>query len=222
MAQRLKNLKVTRVALCAAGMNQEAEIALFKSAEEPSPTQEVGVSDETTNEETVAEETVTQAAYDAVVTELNDLKASIADTAEVEDIDKAALPESVQKALAEADELREQVAKMQHDARIASFRKQAADEFGDLGPADELGAALEEIDRVAPDASKTVVQTLKSIAARVDTSALFKEFGASGETQENEADALIAAEVAKGVSRPDAIRKVFTDHPELYPAAPTA
>jgi ribosomal 50S subunit-associated protein YjgA (DUF615 family) len=218
--QRLKNLKVTRVALCAAGMNQEAEIALFKSAEESHISEEAVVADEITTEE-VVEETVPKADYDAIVSELDELKALVPE-APAEEIDKAALPESVIKALAEGDELRERVAKMEQAARDADFVAKAA-EFGHVAPAADLAPVLELLDRTDPELAKTLDQALKAANARIAESGLYEELGSDTPAGDSsQVDALINAEVAKGTPRHDAIRKVFTEHPELYPATTAA
>jgi hypothetical protein len=215
MAQRLKNLRVTRVALCAAGMNQEAEISLYKSAVEPTHTEEATMADENPTEE-VVEETVPKADFDAAVSELEELKASIAETeAPAEEIDKSALPESVIKALEEADELRSRVAKMETERRTELFVAKAA-EFTHVAPAAELAPVLETLDRIAPEQAKVLDQALKAANARIAESGLYEELGSDVPAGDNEAAVLIDAEVAKGMSRADAIRKVFTTNPDLY------
>ena len=185
----------------------------------------------------MATETVAKSDLDTVVAELDSAKAELAALAEIsnddlaalrgfeivastptEDIDKSALPESVRKAPEEGEELRARVEKMEADNRRASFIAKAAD-FPLVAGADELGPALEQIDRLAPDAAQVIERTLKAANARIAEGGLFGEVGASGaDGTESEAEALIAAEVAKGTPRHDAIRKVFSERPELYPA----
>ena len=186
----------------------------------------------------MATETVAKSDLDTVVAELDSAKAELAALAEIsnddlaalrgfeiatpaqtEDIDKSALPESVRKALEEGEELRARVEKMEADNRRASFIAKAAD-FPLVAGADELGPALEQIDRVAPEAAQVIERTLKAANARIAEGGLFGEVGASGaDGTESEAEKAIAAEVAKGTPRADAIRKVFTENPDLYPAS---
>jgi hypothetical protein len=228
MTTELRDLEITAVALVDNPANPMATVELFKMAAEPD---QEGA--------TVPQDTVAKSDHDTVVAELESAKAELAALTDMSNDDLAALrgievvkaeeetedvlkglPEDVRKRLEDAEA---RVEKMERDNRVSAFKKQAEDDFGKIAPADELGVALEEIDRVAPGAAKTVNQVLKAIAARVDTSDLFKELGTSGDAgAENEAEAAIAAEVAKGMSRVDAIKKVFTDRPELYPAAQNA
>lgn len=221
MAQRLKNLRVTRVALCGKGMNQEAEIALFKAvpAAEPSDIKEAEVADETI-------ETVAKAEFDEVVAERDALKAQLAEKPDPIEIDKSELPEAVVKALDEAAELRTRVAKMEREQRAATFVKKA-EEFGHIAGAAELGPVLEAIDRACPDEAKLLDQYLKAANARINESGLFKELGSDGEPAGDDPTAQTEALVKKymddeKLSRPDAIRKVFTERPELWQEAKSA
>ena len=182
----------------------------------------------------MATETVAKSDLDTVVAELDSAKAELAALAEISNDDLAALrgfeivksdaeedvlkglPEDVRKRLETAEQT---IAKMEADNRRSEFIAKAA-EFALVAGADELGPALEQIDRVAPEAAQVIERTLKAANARIAEGGLFDEVGASGaDGTESEAEKAIAAEVAKGTPRADAIRKVFTDTPELYPAA---
>lgn len=238
MATRLKKLIVDRVDLVDKGANPDAEIALFKrdtdpKAESLTPTKEAPVADDTTVdvEALAAERDALQAELDAL-TEMSDedlaalrgLELAKSDTPP--SIDDTSLPEDVRKALVEADELRVRVAKMERDARLALFVRKAADDYASLAPADELGPALEEIDRVAPDAAQTLDRLLKAVAARAETSDLFKELGTTS-SGKSDADSKFAALVAKaqeaGASRADAMEKVLKEHGhELFQPAKNA
>ena len=223
MTTELHDLEITAVALVDNPANPQATIELFK-AEEPQPQ----------GGHTVATETVAKSDLDTVVAELDSAKAELAALAEISNDDLAALrgfeivksdaeedvlkglPEDVRKRLETAEQT---IAKMEADNRRSEFIAKAA-EFALVAGADELGPALEQIDRVAPEAAQVIERTLKAANARIAEGGLFGEVGASGaDGIESEAEKAIAAEVAKGTPRADAIRKVFTDNPELYPAA---
>jgi hypothetical protein len=232
----LKNLQVTRVALCGKGMNPEAEIALYKSAE--TTTHQGG--------HTVAtDDTVAKSDHDAVVAELESAQAElaaltemsnedlaalrgidVAPVAEVEDDVLKGLPEAIrerlEKAEAEAAENAERIAKMEAENRAKAFLAKAA-EYEHVAPAADLAPVLETLDRVAPDAAKALDQALKAANARIAESDLLKELGADGDAGADpkaKAEALIAAEVEKGLPRQEAMAQVFKAHPELlYPAA---
>lgn len=135
-------------------------------------------------------------------------------------IDKSALPEAVRKRLDDADALEARVAKMESDQRIERFTKQARDEYAYLGAAEDLGPALEEIDRLAPKAAKTMTQLLKGMAARADLADIIGELGSGGDgtgDPQAQAQSLIEAEVAKGATIIEATRKVFAENPQLAP-----
>ena len=231
----LRNLTVTKVALCGRGMNPEAEIALYKSVE-TTPTPQGG--------HTVAtDDTVAKSDHDTVVAELESAQAELAALTEMSNDDLAALrgievateskpgdneadddvlkglPEDVRKRLEDAEA---RVAKMEADARAQVFLAKAA-EYEHVAPAADLAPVLETLDRVAPDAAKAHDQALKAANARIAEGGLFKELGANGEATADpnaKAEALIAAEVANGLPRHEAMAKVFKANPELlYPAA---
>jgi ATP-dependent Clp endopeptidase proteolytic subunit ClpP len=173
----------------------------------------------------VEQTTVSQSEYDAVVAERDALRTELAEAkpeAKDDAVDVSALPESVQAALREAETLKARVEKMETENRAKAFVAKAA-EFGHIAGAAELGPVLEEIDRKAPEAAKALEQYMKAANARIDKGGLYAELGSDGaDNGESEAERLIAAEVAKGTPRVDAIRKVFSAHPDLYPAAKVA
>ncbi len=166
-------------------------------------------------EHDAAVETLT-AERDGLQAELDALRAE----APADEIDKSELPESVRKALERGEENERRIAKMESDARVASFVALAKSDYANVGPADDLGPALEEMDRLTPDAAKVITQTLKAANARIEASGVFSELGSGGDGEAgNGAEALIAAEVEKGTARHDAIAKVFSAHPELWQSA---
>ena len=225
MATRLKNLSVTKVALVDAGANPQADVLIYKMADEPL----------TERVTTVAEDTVAKSDHDTVVAELDSAKAELAALAEMSNDDLAALrgievapvavdeddvlkglPEAVRKRLEDAEDT---IAKMQADQRAAEFVAKAA-EFTHVAPAADLGPALEQVDRLAPEAAKTIVQALKSAQARIAESGLYAETGTAATADaDGETEAAIAKMVAEGLSRPDAIRKFFSENPDKFPAS---
>lgn len=215
MATKLKNLTIEKVALVDAGANPDADVLIYKSAETPS-NQEAIVADETSTE-TVAAETVAQADYDAVVAERDALAEQVAELtpAPSEDEVLKGLPEDVRKRLEDAEAT---IAKMEQERRAEMFAKKAG-EFGHVAPAADLAPVLEAIDRVDADLAKSLDQVLKAANARIAEGGLFAEVGSDAErATDGEAETLIAAEVEKGASRAEAIRKVFSARPDLYPA----
>ena len=220
MTTELRDLEITAVALVDNPANPQATIELFKMAAAPQPQ----------GGHTVAPETVAKSDHDTVVAELDSAKAELAALTEISNEDLAALrgfeiaeveaeedvlkglPEDVRKRLETAEQT---IAKMESDRRAELFVAKAA-EFSHVGPAAELAPVLETLDRVAPELAKALDQHLKAANARISESGLFAELGSDGVAGDNPAEVLINAEVEKGMSRPDAIRKVFSANPELY------
>lgn len=227
MPNRLQGLKVTKVAFCARGMNQDAEVLLYKSAslpdegQTPYTTPNAAAEPSITKEPSVADETtVAQADHDAVVAERDALKAELAalKTPEPADIDKSGLPDEVVKRLEQADADRVELEKIRKAQRDAEFVAKA-DEFKAIAPVDDLAPALEALDRLAPEQAQGLERALKAAVARIGEGSLFKELGVDGEPTGDDVDekasALINKYVSDGMARPDAIRKVFAEHPEL-------
>ena len=76
--------------------------------------------------------------------------------------------------------------------------------------------ALEEIDRTAPEAAKTITQALKAANARIDTGQLYSELGTGGENTDDPMVAVRAqaAEIRKAdpqVSEADAMRRAMAE-----------
>lgn len=214
MPTRLSNLNITKVALCARGMNPEAQVLLYKSAEEPSQKEAVMADDNT----------VSQADYDAMVAERDALKAELDATSAppADEIDKSALPASVVKALEEAETLRADIEKMKAERRSEQFLAKAKD-YSHIAEAAELAPVLEVLDRVAPEEAKTLDQALKAANARIAESGLFKELGGSGEIAAGDdprekVEGLVKQAIESGLDRPAAIRKVMAANPELQEA----
>lgn len=225
----IRNLEVTKVALCGRGMNPEANITLYKSAE--APTEREGAPVATTEksidvlEARVAELEAERAELDNMTNEdLAVLRGIEIATAAVETTDDDVLkgvPADVRKRLEDAEAT---IAKMEQDNRAKAFLAKAK-EFEAIAPAADLAPVLETLDRVAPEQAKALDQALKAAAARIDSTDLFKEFGSSGANTDDpqaKAKALIEAEVEKGATRHDAMAKVFKDNPELLYPAPAA
>lgn len=220
MATKLKNMRLTKVALVDAGANQEADILIYKRATEPQTTEGAPVADEISKQEhddlaaQLAEAQATLTALDSMSPEeLAALKGfEIAKADQTDELEQAKI--------AKAD-LEKRVEKMERERRVESFVRKARDDFGDLAPADELGAALEEVERVAPDAYKALDGVLKAVAARAETSLLFKELGGSGGDLATPAE-LAKAEIKKRVDAGEPIEKaqraVFSEHPDWYPS----
>lgn len=190
------------------------------AVEPPLPIEEVPV--EETNDNTVP-----QSDYDAVVAERDALRTELEGLnpeAKDDTIDVLSLPEPVQAALREAEAIKARVAKMEADNRQREFTVKAG-EFTHVAGAAELGPVLDEIDaNVKPETMAALTQYLKAANARIAEGGLYAEIGTSGGDTDasSEAAALVNAKVAEGLSRSDAIRAVFTEHPELYPAAQNA
>ncbi len=230
MTNILEDLEITKVALCGRGMNQEAEILLFKSADvsatERPDEKEPTVADLTKEEiaATVAERDAFKAELDALTAMDNETLAALrgmdlVKADQQEDVFKMEdLPEPVRAALAKAEETEQRLAKMEADNRRAQFIAKAAD-FEHIGGAAELGPVLEEIDRLAPEAAKALETYMKSAEARIAESGLFAEFGATGDMPADPAsqvEALVAKHVEAGMARPEAISKVLSENPDLY------
>lgn len=224
----IRNLEVTKVALCGRGMNPEAQITLYKSAEAPATEKEppVATTEKSIDvlEARVAELEAERAELDNMTNEdLAVLRGIEVATAEVliedDDVLKG-LPEDVRKRLEDAEAT---IAKMEQDNRAKAFLAKAA-EFEHVAPAADLAPVLETLDRVAPEQAKALDQALKAANARISESGLFKELGVNGDQDGDanaKAEALIAAEVAKGATRHDAMATVFKANPELlYPVTP--
>lgn len=169
-------------------------------------------------------EMVPKADLDAAVAEIDALKSELAELKPAQDvIDTASLPEAVVARLRQAEEVENRLAAVEQANRVETFVRKARDEFGDLAPADQLGVVLEAVDRVLPDEAKSLDDILKAVAARAETSLLFKELGSDGAPgSDDPAEAEIAKHVAAGLPRHDAIRKTFAEHPDWYPAAKPA
>lgn len=223
----LEDLGITKVALCKRGQNPGAEILLFK-ADDPKPGeapnhQEAPVADVTKSEELEARIAELESEREALTTMTNDDLAAlrgfeIAKSEQPDEIDKSALPESVRKALDEAEGLKARVEKMERDQRAAQFVTKAA-EFSHIAGAAELGPVLEEIDRLAPEVSKRLDTYMKAAQARLAEAGLFDEIGTAKAAVVSEADALIAKAMESGASKEAAMRQVFNEHPELYPVS---
>ena len=232
MTTELTELEITAVALVDNPANPLATVELFKRDDsephEAPNTQEATVAEETKTEELearVAElETERQALADMPIDEIaalrgDDLtKFAKADEVEPEDVMKG-VPADVRKRLEDAEA---RVAKMEADGRRKEFVAKAAD-YTHVGGADELGVALEQIDRLAPEAAPVIERAFKAANARIAESGLFAEFGAEGDGAEQsgvaKAEALIEKFVADGMPRHEAITKVFTENPDLYEPA---
>lgn len=229
MTTELTDLEITAVALVDNPANPLATVELFKRDDtEPG--------EATTNEEApvaadteeltarVAElESERQALDTMTIDEIaalrgDDLtKFAKADEVEPEDVMKG-VPADVRKRLEDAEA---RVAKMEADGRRKEFVAKAAD-YTHVGGADELGVALEQIDRLAPEAAPVIERAFKAANARIAESGLFAEFGAEGDGAETgvaKAEALIDKFVADGMPRHEAITKVFTENPDLYEPA---
>lgn len=229
MTTELTDLEITAVALVDNPANPLATVELFKRDDtEPG--------EATTNEEApvaadteeltarVAELESERQALDTMTIEDiaalrgDDLtKFAKADDEEPEDVMKG-VPADVRKRLEDAEA---RVAKMEADGRRKEFVAKAAD-YTHVGGADELGVALEQIDRLAPEAAPVIERAFKAANARIAESGLFAEFGAEGDGAETgvaKAEALIDKFVADGMPRHEAITKVFTENPDLYEPA---
>ena len=225
----LRDLQVTKVALCGRGMNPEAEITLYKSAAEPATEKEppVATTEKSIDvlEARVAELEAERAELDSMSNEdlavLRGIELATAEVVVEDDDVLKGIPEDVRKRLEDAEAT---IAKMEADNRAKVFLAKAK-EFEAIAPAADLAPVLETLDRVAPEQAKALDQALKAATARIDTSALFGERGANGEQIDDpqaKAKALIEAEVEKGATRHDAMAKVFKDNPELLYPAPAA
>lgn len=214
MTTRLDDLGITKVALCAKGMNPEAEIMLFKMDKEATELDTQG------QEASVpANETVTKADHDKIVADLQTKIDELTKAAEPEptadDVLKS-LPEAVrdriEKAEKAAAEQSDRIAKMEQDNRVRDFVRKAKDEYGDLASPDEFGPVLEAVDRLLPeDLRKAHELIVKAVAARADASQLFKQTGVDGSpgSDDDQNEAAIAKYQAEGLSRPDAIKKAL-------------
>lgn len=140
------------------------------------------------------------------------------------DVAKADAADELEKSRIEKADLSARIEKMERERRVESFVRKARDDFGDLAPAAELGAALEEVERVAPDAYKALDGVLKAVAARAATSLLFKELGGSGSDEStpfSKYESLVAKKLEANpeMSAVDAKAQVLRETPDLYKPA---
>lgn len=138
----------------------------------------------------------------------------------------AEVAERIRKSEETNAENTKRIAKMESDTRLASFRKSAADEMGDLNEnADNLGQLLAEVADVVGDDHeivKSLTRVLKAASAQVAEGAdlLTKEAGKGGErvfskaTQELDALATEMA-AAEGTTFHQAKTKVAESNPDL-------
>lgn len=225
MATRLKDYQVVKVAFVDAGANQRADVVIYKrdmsKADEPQTGKEPSVADDIKKaEELAARVSELEAEREALTSMSNDDLAvlrgiEVAKAAEpnVDDVIKG-LPEDVRKRIEDAEAT---VAKMNSEMRKRDFIAKAA-EYEHVAGAAELGPVLEEIDRLAPNASKSIEQYLKGAEARLASEKLFSEHGAaSGATDVSKQDlaqAEITKRVADGQTYEVAMKATFKDHPE--------
>jgi len=230
MTTELTDLEITAVALVDNPANPLATVELFKRDDtephEASTTKEAPVAADT--EELTARvaelESERQALADMPIEDIaalrgDDLTKFAKADEEPEDVMKG-VPADVRKRLEDAEA---RVAKMEADGRRKEFIAKAAD-YTHVGGADELGVALEQIDRLAPEAAPVIERAFKAANARIAESGLFSEFGAGGDVTESDdpsdkASAMVEKFVADGMDRHVAVAKVFTENPDLFQPA---
>lgn len=186
MAQRLKRLRIDRVAFVDQGANPKAHIALCKRKEGP-----------------MAEPTAAELA--ATVTKLEgDLAAQVAKTAEVEaklaaatttpepeDVLKGLSPEAqaeVRRIRKEAEDLKaanaaqaERIEKIESDRTREQMLRKCATEFKALGGAEDLAGLLIPIGKALPKPEyDALLAKFKAWNEQIRTSALFTEIGKTG------------------------------------------
>ena len=225
MATRLKP-RITKVALVDAGANALATIEIYKRATEPPTRKEPTVAQDIQKnlDEITAERDAMQAELKALeemppetVAELLGLELAKRD--ETEEVLKG-LPDDVRKRLEDAEA---RVEKMERASRLERFTKRAGDEYGKVAEAAELGVALEEIERTAPDAYKTLETCLKAANERIEMSTVLKEVGSAGSDSEPMAKVRARAdEIRKAdptVSETEAMSKAMAESPDAQAAA---
>ena len=110
------------------------------------------------------------------------------------------LPENVRKRLEDSEA---KIAKMEADARVATFRKRAADEYAKVGDTDEIGDALAAID--SADVRAKVEKALAAANERIDLAKILTVAGKDG-------DAAVGDDpVAKVRAKVEEIRKADPD-----------
>ena len=217
--------KITKVALVDAGANPDADFVFYKAAEPLTETEAIVADDIQKNlDEVTADRDAMKAELDALTSMDNDTLAALrgievvkADEAE---INKADLPEAVQKRLDEASALEVRVAKMEADARVESFTKRAATDFAKVADHAELGAVLATIAEKAPEVLEGVEKVLRAANERIDTSTILKTVGSDGDADASDpvaakVDAILKADPNK--SKVDATAEAMRD-PEIQKA----
>lgn len=209
----LRSLKLDRVDLVGKGANPGAHVLIHKF-DKPL---EVPVPDEPVKK--------TGEAPDAP--KLEEVTKTVPEEPKVEMVEKAELAK-LQKQLEDEKAARvasdARIAKMEEDAKRASFIAKAAD-LGNMGPAPELGTLLYEVAKgVSEETFKSLEQILKAANAQVDKGALFATFGKQDDDTVDPAakiDTLAKALVAdkSAANYADAVKAVMKSHPELYSAA---
>lgn len=110
---------------------------------------------------------------------------------------KAKEQEGVAKALADAEEAREEVRKLREDREREQFIKRA-EPYKVFMKADDLGPILRKISKaLSPDEMKGFEQRLKAVATQLEKSALFDEVGHGSDSETASPEERLAAGAAE-------------------------
>jgi hypothetical protein len=149
-----------------------------------------------------------------------DLEAATTPDTSEQEIDKAALPESVRKALEEGEALRKRAE--EQEARIAKMEDETARKewIGKCATPAE-GELLHRVAKHDGALADEVHAVIKTLTAQLETAGLFNEIGKSGDAAVETGEEKINKAATKyaeehGVSKAVAVTKVLELHPELY------
>lgn len=135
------------------------------------------------------------------------------------------LPEPVRKRM-EQDRIEKEALSLElAELKKASVRQAyiaKTREYAQVGLTPDDWNVLQAIESLPAEESARILQLLKAAGAQMKTSRLFEQkgyeggVGASADTAKGELETLVQAEVAKGVSYPDALGLVTKAHPDLW------
>lgn len=250
MPTKLKQLEITKVDLCKAGADPDADIMIFKSLDEIVDPATKPKEDTTVSKKIAKPEDLAKASPEDVKAYVDQLEKTLADQeqelekakkpapvepkgkAEPDDVTKGLSPEvkkmldeqaeEIKKARQEAAEAREEVKKAQAHTEFVELKKTVEKDMPSIpGTVDEIAKMIQEAKTVLTAASYAVLEkALKAGSAAIAKASA--ELGAGGTkptgSAEEEINKMADEKVAKNEckTRPEAIQKVASEHPDLY------
>ncbi len=162
---------------------------------------------------------------DDLTAKVTDLEKKLNPDGGQEDIWKGVNPE-IRKRLEDAEKRAkdaEELAKAEKDRREHQEFAKRAEQYPHIGKADDVAEILKQAYGVSEEYGKKLEETFRASNEQVAKGALFSEFGRSGGTG-NSGNAVAKAETLatemvqknSGMTKEQALAKVWAEHPELY------